>query len=207
MDYTIPAPGIMLFTNVWDDAKDLIEDIEKTTQDPSQVILWKRALVGGGQKENTRTSGEKSEARSNSSLYLNSEWANTSNEIMKFAGELCQKIVRKVDENLNVYKSQFYPNYNPVPDQMIVLKYQTGQEYKQHVDAGNGNNRIVSMVAYLNDDYEGGNIEFPYFNYDLKPPANSMIFFPSNYIYAHIAHPVKEGTKYAIVNWMTENHG
>jgi Rps23 Pro-64 3,4-dihydroxylase Tpa1-like proline 4-hydroxylase len=207
MDYTVPAPGIMLFTNVWDDAKKLIEDIEKTTQDPSKVILWKRALVGGSKKDTLRVSGEKSGVRSNSTLYLDSNWANTENEIMKFAGNLCKKIVSKVDENFNVYKNNFYPSSNPVPDQMIILKYQTGQEYKQHADAGGGNNRIVSMVSYINDDYEGGNIEFPYFNYNLKPPANSMIFFPSNYIYAHTAHPVKEGTKYAIVNWMTENHG
>jgi hypothetical protein len=203
MEYTVPAPGIILFTNVFDDYKQLISDIEKSASDPSQVVFWKRATVSGS----GNVSRAKSEQRTNSNLVLDSNWIYAKNEIMQFAGNVCLSIMKKAQEGIDEYYKNFYPSINPMPAEMIVLKYQTGQEYKQHVDAGTKNNRIVSMVMYLNDDYEGGNIEFPYLNFNLKPPANSMIFFPSNYIYAHIAHPVTEGTKYAVVQWITENHG
>lgn len=203
MEYTIPAPGIILFTDVFDDVKKLINDIEKAASDPSQVVFWKRATVSNGADASRR----KSEHRTNSNVVLDSNWIYAKNEIMQFAGNISLNIIQKVKEGLEEYHKHFYPSVNPIPGEMIVLKYQTGQEYKQHVDAGTKNNRIVSMVIYLNDDYVGGNIEFPYLNFNLKPPANSMIFFPSNYIYAHIAHPVTEGTKYAVVQWITENHG
>ena len=112
-----------------------------------------------------------------------------------FEGQLLYRFV--IYWSLSPKKKLYY-------EPAIILKYQTGQEYKLHADAGGGNNRVLSLVWYVNDEYEGGEIEFPYFNYKLKPPANSILFFPSNYIYAHIAHPVKEGTKYAVVMWILE---
>jgi 2OG-Fe(II) oxygenase superfamily len=201
MNGNVVAPGIMLFTDVWDNAADVVSQIEAIATHTSGAVSWKRALV-----HPTSNTNIKSDVRTNSNLSLDSTWKNTKNEAMNMAGELCDRIVEKVYEGLNEYGKKFYPNVKPVPQYMVVLKYQTGQEYKQHVDAGNNNNRMVSMVMYLNDEYEGGNIEFPFMHFDLKPPANSMIFFPSNYAYAHIAHPVKTGTKYAVVQWIEEKH-
>jgi predicted 2-oxoglutarate/Fe(II)-dependent dioxygenase YbiX len=57
------------------------------------------------------------------------------------------------------------------------------------------------MSFYLNEDYEGGEIEFGRFNLKIKPKANQMIMFPSNYIYNHTVHPVVSGTRYAVVAW------
>jgi predicted 2-oxoglutarate/Fe(II)-dependent dioxygenase YbiX len=54
----------------------------------------------------------------------------------------------------------------------------------------------------LNDDYEGGEINFPRFNLKIKPEKNSLILFPSNYVYNHSAEPVKNGTKYAIATFL-----
>jgi predicted 2-oxoglutarate/Fe(II)-dependent dioxygenase YbiX len=57
------------------------------------------------------------------------------------------------------------------------------------------------MSFYLNDDYEGGEIEFPRFGLQVKPEPNQMIMFPSNYVYNHVVNPVTSGTRYAIVAW------
>ena len=80
------------------------------------------------------------------------------------------------------------------------LKYETGEHYVAHHDSGakHVSNRVCSMVAYLNEDYEGGEIEFPLFNKKFKPSAGSVIIFPSNYPYLHVVHPVKNGTRYAL---------
>jgi Rps23 Pro-64 3,4-dihydroxylase Tpa1-like proline 4-hydroxylase len=83
-----------------------------------------------------------------------------------------------------------------------VLKYETGQEYKQHYDSGSGSGRTISPILYLNDNYEGGEIEFVNFGIKIKPEKGMLILFPSTYPYAHIAHPVTSGTKYAIVTWL-----
>jgi predicted 2-oxoglutarate/Fe(II)-dependent dioxygenase YbiX len=56
--------------------------------------------------------------------------------------------------------------------------------------------------VYLNDDYEGGEVEFVNFGIKIKPQPGMLLLFPSTYPYAHIAHPVTSGVKYAIVTWI-----
>jgi predicted 2-oxoglutarate/Fe(II)-dependent dioxygenase YbiX len=82
-----------------------------------------------------------------------------------------------------------------------VLKYANNAEYRTHWDSGPQNGRILSMVFYMNDGYEGGELEFPVFDYTYKPSAGSVVLFPSNYVYKHSAHPVTTGTKYSMVTW------
>lgn len=42
-----------------------------------------------------------------------------------------------------------------------------------------------AVIYYINDDYDGGEINFPEFNLKIKPNANSFILFPSNENYVH----------------------
>lgn len=82
------------------------------------------------------------------------------------------------------------------------LKYSNGAEFKTHYDGSTITHRAISAIVYLNDDYEGGEIEFTNFDIKIKPEAGMLLLFPSNYAYTHIAHPVTSGTKYALVTWM-----
>jgi predicted 2-oxoglutarate/Fe(II)-dependent dioxygenase YbiX len=43
----------------------------------------------------------------------------------------------------------------------------------------------IASVYYINDDYTGGEINFPDHNLKIKPKANSFITFPSNSDYWH----------------------
>ena len=96
---------------------------------------------------------------------------------------------------MNITEVTYHEDYS-------MLKYVQGTEYKQHYDGGTSAGRCISAIVYLNDDYEGGEIEFPHFKVKIKPEPGMLILFPSNYAYSHIAHPVASGTKYAIVAWI-----
>ena len=64
--------------------------------------------------------------------------------------------------------------------------------------------RTLSLVAFLNDGYSGGNLTFPKFDTSITPKAGSVILFPSNFPYIHIAEPVgssDETIKYSLVTW------
>ncbi|QPQ55784.1 2OG-Fe(II) oxygenase [Allosphingosinicella flava] len=43
-----------------------------------------------------------------------------------------------------------------------ILRYQSGQQYRPHSDAmaGEKNQRILTFLIYLNDDFEGGETHF-----------------------------------------------
>lgn len=85
-----------------------------------------------------------------------------------------------------------------------INKYEETQFYDYHIDITRNIDvrRVLSMVIYINDDYEGGEIQFPYYSY--KPVRGQAILFPSTWLYPHRSRPVNSGTKYSIVTWFLE---
>jgi hypothetical protein len=80
------------------------------------------------------------------------------------------------------------------------VKYEgAGTHFKIHADHGPTYVTTVSIVVYLNDNYEGGEIWFPRFNLTHKPKAGDIVVFPSTYIYEHASQDMISGTKYSVV--------
>lgn len=82
-----------------------------------------------------------------------------------------------------------------------VLRYENGGKYDTHMDDGVKTPRRVSALLYLNDDYDGGQLEFPLLGIFYKPMAGDLVMFPSGMPYAHAALPVTSGIKYCVVAW------
>lgn len=80
------------------------------------------------------------------------------------------------------------------------VKYQSpGHHFNIHADHGPAYVTTVSIVAYLNDDYKGGELYFPRFDLTIKPEIGDVVLFPSTFIYEHSSQPMISGTKYAVV--------
>ena len=86
-------------------------------------------------------------------------------------------------------------------ESFTLVRYTEGQFFVEHSDEVEGLNRKLSIVIYLNDDYEGGEIYFRNLNLTIKPRANSLVMFPSTEEFIHEAKPVLSGTKYAITSF------
>ena len=82
------------------------------------------------------------------------------------------------------------------------IKYGPKQHFMEHHDHGYSYNCTVSLVAYINDDYDGGELYFRLQNLNIKPKAGDLYIFPSNYMYPHQAKPVTSGLKYSIVTML-----
>jgi len=59
-------------------------------------------------------------------------------------------------------------------------------------------NLAFTTVTYLNDNYEGGEIEFPDLNIKVKPELGSTIMFPGTVI--HKVNPILSGVRYMSTN-------
>lgn len=96
-----------------------------------------------------------------------------------------------------------------------ILRYAPGQEYRMHSDAlppGPGlNQRILTFLVYLNDDYDGGATLFEATGLALRPRAGDAVLFRNTLedgrIHPHMRHagqPVTRGTKYLASRWIRE---
>jgi len=76
----------------------------------------------------------------------------------------------------------------------IICKYHEGKFMGPHTD--DSQDAHISGVLYLNDDYEGGELEFPNHGLSIKPEAGSMIMFPSTQPYIHNPKPAYGSERY-----------
>lgn len=104
-----------------------------------------------------------------------------------------------------------------------VVKYEPNGYYNEHHDSCCDNddkckefvkdgNRILTMVIYLNDDFEGGATRFPKIDKNFKPKKYSgILFYPMNKDgdkchekSLHAGMPVTSGQKYIANVWIRE---
>jgi len=192
------APGIVLYSDVISDSENLYNDIEEGML--SAKIEWKDAFV-----------------KNSEDVKLDTTTRNTKTIGVPYSG--------KIDETENSNMSSlfftnlnnlFFEHFDPIEkdymqsfgigrtwhDSYGILKYGEGQFFTNHIDDHPDYHRRISTLYYLNEDYFGGEINFPRFNISLKPKANQMILFPSTYVYNHSVSPVVSGTRYSVVSWM-----
>lgn len=136
------------------------------------------------------------------------------NSIRTSSGVFCEenetvtRIERRLSQIMNI------PIENG--DGLQVLQYTPGQEYQPHFDffaetsrAGAANNRISTIVMYLNDVEEGGVTTFPKLNLSIFPSKGMAVYF--EYFYSdqelndltlHAGTPVIKGEKWVATMWM-----
>lgn len=140
--------------------------------------------------------------------------------IMQSLYDVCRDYANSVGDS---DEPRLFPVFN-------IKKYNTGAAMGAHYDQLDGDKTLrYSLVMYLNDDCEGGEISFklsdyedhhkvvsPDLDYDVavknnqidfgvKPSAGSVIIFPSSAPYYHIAHTVKSGVKYMVPSHWIHN--
>lgn len=125
-------------------------------------------------------------------------------DITIFSNAICKHVYTKVVEPYYKVKIAWFE----VPH---LLRYSTGGNYIAHSDCENwdlekehwvkGVDRDYSSVMYLNSDFTGGSLSFPYLNLRLHPQAGMLVTFPSDHRFLHAAEETLSGQRYAFVTW------
>jgi Rps23 Pro-64 3,4-dihydroxylase Tpa1-like proline 4-hydroxylase len=118
--------------------------------------------------------------------------------------DIHKKVEDRLDFCLSHYQSIWHLNME-YKEAFNFVKYEPGKYFKIHGDHGPFYTCTVSAVVYLNDDYEGGEIEFIRQDLKIKPSVGDIILFPSNYVYEHASCEVFSGTKYSVVIMLDYN--
>jgi PKHD-type hydroxylase len=92
-------------------------------------------------------------------------------------------------------------------EKIQMSQYKDGGHYDWHMDSKepvNNEQRKLSIVLLLNDDFEGGMLEIesnP--NENVLKSKGDIVVFPS--FLKHKVHPVTKGTRYTAVSWAYGN--
>jgi prolyl 4-hydroxylase len=128
---------------------------------------------------------------------------------------LVNDISQTVSKSVNISPQHF--------EALQVVRYPTGGFYKPHYDACvgtkefcqranqqfNGQQRYITFLIYLNDDFEGGGTHFPKINYTVVPKKGKAVLFysvdstgkvlPGS---LHGGEPVTKGEKWICNKWI-----
>jgi prolyl 4-hydroxylase len=130
--------------------------------------------------------------------------------------EIAQKIRNQISEITNI------PTDNM--EQLHIVKYDIGGEYKVHQDffhpntdyfdneISKGGQRKLSALIYLNDNFKGGETDFPKWAKRILPEKNKLVIWKNlkdngdlEYDSLHAGLPVIEGIKYIAIIWIRQN--
>jgi prolyl 4-hydroxylase len=136
-----------------------------------------------------------SDIRTSSGIFLSEDDEN----------ELVERIEKRIAEIMGI------PADNG--ENLQILRYLPGQEYKPHFDYFQSpsvtNNRISTIVMYLNDVAAGGETFFPALNLSVSPRKGTAVYFEYFYnnpalneMTLHAGTPVTAGEKWVATKWM-----
>lgn len=116
-------------------------------------------------------------------------------------------VVRAINRRIAAISGTPLDNGEP----LSVLRYRPGQQYRLHSDAlpGNANQRVATVLVYLNDDFSGGETDFPAIGVTVKPAIGDAVLFrnitgsgAADQRMVHAGLPVTKGVKWLATRWI-----
>jgi hypothetical protein len=189
-------PGLWLYRDVIKPEINAIQRVENTLEASEGLYNWKEATVGYREKI--------PEYRDCYDFKLKKMDYPGKDKYMNEFDNVWQDLYDAQKVALDDY-CKFYNIDMKYWEAMNFIKYGPGQHFAEHADHGWSYITTVSMVGYLNDDYEGGGLSFGKIGVEVKPNAGDLFIFPSTYLFSHRAMPVISGTKYSLVTMTDYN--
>lgn len=177
----LEEPLIVLLGNVL--SNEECEELIRLSKDK-----MKRSKIG--------TTREVNELRTSSSMFFEES-----------ENEIVARVEKRVSSIMNI----------PIEhgEGLQILQYTPGQEYRAHKDFFSSaskianNNRISTLVMYLNDVEQGGETYFPKLNFSVTPQKGMAVYFEYFYndqslndLTLHGGAPVITGEKWVATQWM-----
>ena len=199
MNYEIMAPGMVYYKNAIKEPEVLINVVESMQKELSMGIksVAQKWHEWNGANPNT----EKFCLRH---FIVEPKQTSENDPLYKEICQVYEGIFGGIESAFKHYSEELYPmssrNIKSTEGLLSILKYSDAGYLPLHQDQG-VSSRVLSTVGYLNDNYSGGEINFPYVGVTIKPEAGSVIFFPSNFVYVHEVQPMISGRRYAVPQW------
>jgi len=194
-----PETNIVYFKGVIKNYQEIIDAIESLSNDA--VSDWR---PWNGHGSSTRY-GDIKDVRKDKIVEINSDKdrAKAAFAINCLTNKMSECAIEYADI-FNIDRDALYYAVSLLTDPrttMGINKYDEGAFMGSHVDFNEDNYYLAyTIVVYLNDDYEGGELYFNDLDITIKPEAGSIIMYPSSAPYSHQSLKVLKGRKMLITH-------
>jgi hypothetical protein len=178
------APKVSVYSDVIMGHEQLIPYIEQVTG--TGMILWEKAELSGNSVDTMLFDYPQQLKDPNDQSILFDERMS-----LVLGGFLGFPEVDYVQENES--------SRSFVHDKFLLMKYGEGAEFPI---SGKDDGGYLNVMYYLNDDYEGGAIEFPNLGITYQPRANEVLIFPASKGFEYTVAKMTSGTKYSVVTYL-----
>jgi predicted 2-oxoglutarate/Fe(II)-dependent dioxygenase YbiX len=170
--------------------KELCDQIRKEIDEAT----WKQHVFYNAEGKYVTQSGEQE---------LDVSWDNIATR-----DKLTQKVWEAISQYiLTDFKNDYFNGWQGFTH-IRFNRYREGKTMAKHCDhihdMFDGERKgipTLSIVGFLNDDYEGG--EFIMFDdMEIKLKQGDVLIFPSNFMYPHKVNPVTKGIRDSFVSWV-----
>ncbi len=117
-------------------------------------------------------------------------------EILKVLNKVFEIVYKK---SVDLYDVAINPFHKSA---LHIVKFVKDFYLAPHVDTLSSEGNHIASVYYINDDYTGGEINFPDHNLEIKPKPNSLIIFPGNENYLHEVRTIVDNDRYSSAMWL-----
>lgn len=208
LEYEIPYKNVVYFPAVVPEIQNLIDTIENTNS--IAVTPWETWFAYG------QTDDPYGDIKFMQRKLIDSEVDAGTQEQARYVLEtLIEAMASCAKEYARIYDIDdemlsFAEHALRFPETKYgINKYFEGQYMGPHVDWNEFNSDITyTIVVYLNDDYQGGELYFvdPEIDIKIKPKAGSIVMFPSTLPYLHQSCEITKGRKMLITHhWKNDS--
>jgi len=107
---------------------------------------------------------------------------------------------RDIDPNLTdrpmIYGYPVGVGFVPHHDQVTPIEMKRGETNSQPVVGGD---YTIILFCSAPGDYDGGELYFPEYGWEYKPPAGSIVVYPTTTDYVHGVKPITRGVRHTVV--------
>jgi len=183
----------------------------KTPSEKDEIYLANVAKIGGSTEniqyiENVLSEEEHKillEYAKNAQSWKEQPWKAItieSENLPEYILEMLNRIFQLVHKrSVELYDVAINPFHKSA---LHIVKFVEGFNLGPHVDTLSSEGNHIASVYYLNDDYTGGEINFPDHKLKIKPKPNSLIIFPGNENYLHEVRKIVGNDRYSSAMWL-----
>lgn len=192
-----PHLGIIVYKNCLDGIEYVPDRLHSALDNSTHdYFKWHDSLVGEGVKM--------PEYRDCVDFKMAAEYMESTPAEFAEVNNIYTDVAGRINDGLKHYQAKYNVNMKYM-EAINFVRYGENEHFGVHTDHGFSYICTISNIMYLNDGYEGGELHFPLLDLTYQPEAGDSVFFPSTYIYAHAALPVKSGVKYSAVTMFDYN--